>query len=118
MVMALRGPASQPIEIDLAGRIDSINGGIRSTFESVPDAPVSKVVLSMAGGKKGLLVNSRNLCKAGGGRMTVKMTAHNNRRANRTPLLKNECKKARKGKKKAKGKGKSSKRVIQASRSW
>ena len=29
----------------------------------VPDAPVTKFVLNMEGGKKGLLVNSSNLCK-------------------------------------------------------
>jgi hypothetical protein len=29
----------------------------------VPDAPVSKFVLNMQGGKKGLFVNSTNLCK-------------------------------------------------------
>jgi hypothetical protein len=117
MVLALHGPPSQPIEIDLDGRIDSINGGIRSTFEAVPDAPVSRVVLSMFGGKKGLLVNSRNLCTAGGGRMSVKMTAHNNRRSDISPLLKNQCSKAqRKGKKKA-SKG-SKKRAGVPKRPW
>jgi hypothetical protein len=50
------------IHIDLAGRIDSHKGGIRTTFEVVPDAPVSKFVLEMKGGSKGLLVNSENLC--------------------------------------------------------
>jgi len=64
LVAALRGPDSQPIEIELVGRIDSINGGIRTTFETVPDAPVSKFVLEMQGGKKGLLDNSKNLCRA------------------------------------------------------
>jgi hypothetical protein len=117
MVLALHGPPTQPIEIDLGGRIDSINGGIRSTFEAVPDAPVSKVVLNMFGGKKGLLVNSRNLCTAGGGRMTVKMSAHNNRRANTTPPLKNQCAKARKHKKKTKT-GKGSKRPSATQRLW
>jgi len=102
LVLALKGPPSQPIKIDLDGRIDSIKGGIRTTFEAVPDAPVSRVVLRMKGGKKGLLVNSRNLCTAGGGRMTVRMVAHNNRLANRNPLLKNQCAKARKGKAKRK----------------
>ena len=42
LVAALKGPASQPIEIDLVGRIDSINGGIRTTFASIPDTPVSR----------------------------------------------------------------------------
>jgi hypothetical protein len=62
LVAALRGPASRPVEIELAGRIDSVKGGIRTTFSSVPDAPVTKFILSMRGGGKGLLENSTNLC--------------------------------------------------------
>jgi hypothetical protein len=96
LVVALKGPATQPIEVDLAGRIDSIKGGIRTTFEAVPDAPVSKFTLFMQGGKKGLLVNSRNLCTAGGGRMTVRMIAQNNKRADQFPPLQNQCGKQRK----------------------
>lgn len=52
------------IHIDLPGRIDSVHGRIRNTFESVPDAPVSRFVLTMQGGKKGLLVNNTELCRA------------------------------------------------------
>jgi hypothetical protein len=52
------------VDIALAGRIDSVQGGrIRNSFEAVPDAPVTKFVLEMQGGKKGLLVNSTDLCK-------------------------------------------------------
>jgi hypothetical protein len=52
------------IEIALAGRIDTAKGGgLRATFAKVPDAPVTKFVLNMQGGKKGLLVNSESLCK-------------------------------------------------------
>jgi hypothetical protein len=55
---------SGKIDIDLVGRIDSVgNGQIRNTFEEVPDAPVTKFTLTMQGAKKGLLVNSTNLCK-------------------------------------------------------
>src|SRR5262249_33993458 len=43
------------IHIDLPGRIDAVNARIRNTFWAVPDAPVSKFVLTMQGGKKGLL---------------------------------------------------------------
>jgi len=50
------------VDIALAGRIDSVKGRIRNTFETVPDAPVTKFVLEMRGGKKGLLVNSTNIC--------------------------------------------------------
>jgi hypothetical protein len=52
------------IHVDLDGRIDSVNKRIRNTFETVPDAPVSKFVLTMQGGGKGLLVNNTDLCKA------------------------------------------------------
>ena len=51
------------IHVEVAGRIDSVKGGIRNTFEAVPDAPVSKFVLFMKGGAKGLLQNSTNICK-------------------------------------------------------
>ena len=39
LVVALHGT----VDIDLVGRIDSIDGQIRSTFESPPDAPVSQL---------------------------------------------------------------------------
>ena len=42
--------------------ISAVAGRIKTVFRSVPDVPVSKFVLTMKGGKKGLLVNSRNLC--------------------------------------------------------
>jgi hypothetical protein len=58
LVAALHGL----VDVNIVGRIDSKNGGIRSSFETVPDAPVTKFVLHMQGGKKGLVVNSRNLC--------------------------------------------------------
>ena len=58
LVMDLRGQ----IEIVVAARIDSKNGGIRTTFEPIPDAPVSKFVLRMKGGSKSLLTNSTDIC--------------------------------------------------------
>jgi len=93
MVADLRGQ----IRVSLVGRIDSVKGGIRASFDSVPDAPVSKFVLSMQGGKKGLLVNSRNLCKSLN-KVDVALDAHNGKSADSTPVLSNGCKKqARKG---------------------
>lgn len=59
LVFALHGHG---IEIDLVGRIDSSGGGIRGTFTGLPDAPVTKFVLRMFGGKRGLLVSAANLC--------------------------------------------------------
>jgi hypothetical protein len=104
LVIALKGPDSQPVEIDLVGRVDSIHGGIRTTFESLPDAPVSKFTLRMKGGKKGLLVNSRDLCMGRTAHMTVRMIGQNNARADQSPALKNDCGK-KKSRKRAKGKG-------------
>jgi hypothetical protein len=52
------------VRVLLHGRIDTTkHAGIRNTFEFVPDAPYSRVVLELKGGKKyGLLENSENLC--------------------------------------------------------
>ena len=59
LVADLRGQ----IDVVVAGRIDSTKGGgLRATFEDVPDAPVSQFTLEMQGGEKGLLQNSVNLC--------------------------------------------------------
>lgn len=91
LVMALRGPASLPIEIDLAGRIDSSNGGLRATFKSIPDAPVRAFTLRMQGGSKGLIVNSTNLC-ASINRATAKFTGQNAKVATLHPSLQVSCK--------------------------
>ncbi|HET6998676.1 MAG TPA: hypothetical protein VFI03_08810 [Solirubrobacterales bacterium] len=91
LVIALKGQ----IDVDLVGRIDSVNGGIRSTFETVPDAPLSKFVLEMLGGRKSLLENSRNLCE-GTNRATVRMDGQNGRAFDARPVLGNSCGKARK----------------------
>ena len=99
------------IRVSLVGRIDSNNGGIRNSFELVPDAPVSKFTLQMQGGKKGLLVNSRNLCKSVN-KAQVGFTAQNGKSAELQPVLSNGCKKkARKGGKKAAGKAQTAARA-------
>ncbi len=90
LVVALKGPASQPVKIDLVGRIDSVKGGIRTTFDSIPDAPVSRFVLEMRGGKKGLLENSTNLCKSTN-RVVAKVTGQNGAKADQNPVLEAPC---------------------------
>lgn len=92
MVVALRGL----IDVEAVGRIDSVNGGIRATFDAIPDAPISKAIIQMQGGKKGLIVNSRNICKLPG-RALVQFDAHNGREHTLRPLLQASC-----GKKQAK----------------
>jgi hypothetical protein len=98
LVTDLRGPAYQPVKVEAAGRVDSIRGGIRNTFNLVPDAPFTNFVLKMQGGDKGLLVNSRNICLKTP-RATVKFTAHNGRSYTAHPALKAQC--GRKGKRQA-----------------
>ncbi|HEU4705952.1 MAG TPA: hypothetical protein VFS64_02055 [Solirubrobacterales bacterium] len=86
LVLALHGL----VDIDAVSRIDSVGGGIRNTFDFVPDAPVTKVVLSMQGGKKGLLENSTDICR-GKHQATVKMEGHNGRLHNFLAPLKPKC---------------------------
>ena len=82
LVFALHGL----VDIDAIGRIDSVRGGIRNTFDFIPDAPVTKVVVNLQGGRKGLLENSTDVCR-GRHLATVKSTAHNGRKYDfRTPL--------------------------------
>jgi hypothetical protein len=50
------------VNIQLHGVISAAKARIKNVFYPVPDVPVSKFVLTMKGGKRGLLVNSRNLC--------------------------------------------------------
>ena len=83
------------IQIELAGRIDSVNARIRNTFEAVPDAPVSKFVLKMQGGRKGLLVNNTEICKAKP-RAAVKFDAQNGKTSDSNPVVKVDCGKGKK----------------------
>jgi hypothetical protein len=97
LVMALHGPASQPVEVDAVARIDSVKGGIRSSFEAVPDLPLSKVVLQMQGGRKGLLQNSTNICAAAH-RATALFDGQNGRVKDLSPALRADCAAAKHGK--------------------
>jgi len=113
LVADLRGQ----VNIELDSRTDSVHGRIRSTFDTVPDVPVSKFVLTLRGGPRGLLVNSRNQCprkhagkggKGGAGtskargkgqRAIVRFKAQNGKKLNLKPRLRAPC-----GKKHGRGK--------------
>jgi hypothetical protein len=88
------------VDIDLVGRIDSFRGGIRTTFDRVPDVPVSKFVMILPGGKHGLLEASTNLC-AKPVRAIVQLKAQNGKRANRHQRLRTPCKKGKRHHRKA-----------------
>jgi hypothetical protein len=92
LVFALRGI----VEVDVVARIDSIEGRIRAHLDSVPDVPVSKFVLNMQGGKKGLIVNSRNLC-ATTAKARVQLTAQSGKAYDTNPpVVAAGCKKGKK----------------------
>lgn len=94
---ALVAELNGQIRVLLKGKVDSgPNGGIRNTFEAVPDAPVSRFVLELKGGKKyGLLVNSESLCKRKQ-RANARFTAQNGLVDQVKPVIANQCGKKRK----------------------
>jgi hypothetical protein len=96
LVIALRGPASQPIAIDAVGRVDSVRGGLRVRFEEVPDAPLSRLVVSTQGAKKGLFQNSTNICR-GTHRATLKLDAQSGKVSDSQPKLVAQCGKGKGG---------------------
>jgi hypothetical protein len=103
LVLAMHGI----INATAVARIDSVKGGIRTSFESVPDVQLTKVVLEMQGGKKGLLINSTDICRVEH-KAVVKLGAHNGKTYEATPVLKAKC--AKKGGKAKRGKRRSASR--------
>jgi len=85
------------VDVEVSTRIDSQKGGIRATVEDAPDAPLSKVVLRMQGAKKGLIINSRNLCGAKS-KANVTFSGHNGKQHASNPVMRAECGGGRKGK--------------------
>ncbi len=83
------------VDIEVDVRIDSFHGGIRATLESAPDAPLSKVIVKMQGAKKGLIVNSRDICGSTN-RADVEFEGQNGKTADAMPEMKAECGGARK----------------------
>lgn len=84
------------VDFELVGFVDSVRGGLRTIFPTVPDVPVSKFVLRLqGGGRKGLVVNSTNLCR-NPARFRSVMKGQNGRRFVTRPKLRVPCGKARK----------------------
>jgi hypothetical protein len=83
------------IHVNLVGFIDSVKAGkegsrVRTRFAEVPDAPVSRFELRLYGGKRGLLQNSRNLCKDFGP-ATVQMNGQNGKIADFESKITTSC---------------------------
>jgi hypothetical protein len=82
------------IDIEAVGRVDSVNGRLRTSFETVPDVPVSTIDFRLAGGAKGLVVNSKGLCGTEK-RATVRMVAQSGTSSTTRPKVKTPCAGAR-----------------------
>jgi hypothetical protein len=89
---------SGAVNIVLEGRISPARGGIRTFFTGLPDAQISRFTMQLDGGKRGLLVNSANICAAPP-TATVKALAQNNVGAIFTTKLRGQCQRQKKGKK-------------------
>ncbi len=90
---ALVADLNGQVRILLKGKVDTTKDkGLRNTFEAVPDAPVSRFILEMKGGRKyGLLENSENICRKPQ-RASVEFRAQNGKAEHATPLIANSCK--------------------------
>jgi hypothetical protein len=92
LVLDLKGQ----VDVEVAGRVDSVQGRLRTDFATVPDLPVSKFVLRMDGGRRGLLINTRNFCE-GPARAHVEMTGQNDMQETDRVPVKAGCRRAAKG---------------------
>jgi hypothetical protein len=85
------------IHVILVGFVDAVpvrgteRSRIRTRFVTAPDAPVTKFTMNLLGGaKRGLLENSRNLCRTDR-RAGVTLVAQNGRRIERSLLIGTSC---------------------------
>jgi hypothetical protein len=95
LVAAISG---RGIEIDVLGKIDSYRGGLRTRFDVLPDAPLTKFTMNLRGGKKGIIANATDVCANPQTANALFVGQDNQTRHLRVPI------KARCTKKKAKGK--------------
>jgi hypothetical protein len=90
IVADLRGP----LRIILVGFIDSVQkkgtSRVRTRFLGLPDAPVTRFSMSLFGGARGLIENSRNLCKSKP-RVEVRLKAQNGRSSLTRPRIDLPC---------------------------
>jgi hypothetical protein len=86
LVIDLKGQ----IEVELDGRVDAVKGALRATFQNIPDAPVSSFALDLAGGSKGLLINSESLCSHPK-RASLRMVGQNGATLRRRVKLRTDC---------------------------
>jgi hypothetical protein len=68
----------------------SVNGRLKTTVPVIPDTPVGHFRLNLFGGKKGYLVNTRDLCSAPAV-SKIEITGQNGRTVTRQVRTKTAC---------------------------
>jgi len=84
--------ANGQIDAAIVAHIDSVKGHLRATIEEAPDVPVTKAIVSMRGGKKGLFINSTDLCAGHKRKAGLSAEAHNAKTSDQKPVVRaNKC---------------------------
>jgi hypothetical protein len=78
------------LRLILHGHTAASGGRLRLSFPALPDAPFSRVVIDLAGGRRGILVNSESPC-GGIGRAEATLTAHSGKHRRLRPRLHSRC---------------------------
>lgn len=101
LVLDLRGQ----IDVEVSARIvSSRKGGLRVSFESVPDAPIEEVVLRLPAGRKSLIQNTEGLCRKPQ-KATVRLVGQNGLRSRGRSRIRTRCHRQRKAIRHHRGKG-------------
>ncbi len=75
----------------LSGRTTNSGGRLGISLRSLPDIPISSAVLRLAGGRRGILVNSHSLCRKSG-QVAASFSAHDGKRRRlRVPVRVEGC---------------------------
>ena len=79
-------------QVKLVPRADTstVKGKLKTTASVVPDAPIGHFALKIFGGKRGYLVNTRDICKRQP-TIGVEFTGQNGRKLNKKVALKTNC---------------------------
>jgi hypothetical protein len=83
LLVDLRGGG---LHLVLRGQASARAGRLRIRFPALPDVPIDKAEITLAGGRRGILVNSEALC-ARPRRAEVELTAHTTKHRQLRPLL-------------------------------
>jgi hypothetical protein len=72
------------VNLSLRGSVSIGTGGLATTFNGIPDVPISHFELVFTGGKDGTLITSRDLCRGSGLTLKTAFTGHNGANFSRT----------------------------------